>query len=61
MNELAVPSSNETYWTMLILFREKWAEWNGVNHPYAVQHSQQKPDVLLFLSNQCNCSQRLIN
>jgi hypothetical protein len=54
-------TSTETYWTVLVLFREKWAEWYGANHPYAVQHSQQKPDVLLFLSNQCNCSQRLIN
>ncbi len=59
MEELT--TDTETYWTIFTLFREKWAEWYGVNHPYSMPYSsQQKPDVLLFLFNQCNCSQRLI-
>lgn len=59
LNELTTTTPNETYWTMLEYFRSRWEEEYGANHPYAQPKSSQNPDVLLFLTSQCNCTQRL--
>ena len=60
MNELSVSIDGQVvnYWTIMNLFTNAWA---NINPNYAVPpNTNQNPDVLFWLANNCSCSYRKI-